>query len=61
MAAHQPGLLPCGPGSGPVLDLVREIDKVPTVTRPRLTLMELRREDRWYEWEVIVQQSLTCD
>jgi hypothetical protein len=40
---------------------VREIDKVPTVTRPRLTLMELRREDRWYEWEVIVQQSLTCD
>jgi hypothetical protein len=44
-----------------VLDLVRNVDTAaPTLTRPRLTLMELRQEDRSYEWEVIAQQSLTC-
>jgi 2'-5' RNA ligase len=44
-----------------VLELVRKVvTAAPTVTRPRLTLMELRREGRSYECEVIAQQSLTC-
>jgi 2'-5' RNA ligase len=44
-----------------VLALLRTAETVPpTVTRPRLTLTEQRRETRAYAWEVVFQRPLTC-